>query len=138
MSTKNLWAPWRSEYVGADRPEGCFFCAAAMSPQDPQHLVVGVGEGALVMLNRFPYASGHLMVAPVEHTGQMEQVGPALITEIWRLVIAAKRALDDLYHPEGYNVGWNLGEAAGAGVTDHLDRGRYDIQLFRGHRADLG
>ena len=95
--TKQLWAPWRLEYINqADEQEGCVFCLAAAA-SDEQGLVVHRGERAFVLLNKYPYSSGHLMVAPFRHV-----------------------ALAAVYEPQGYNLGWNLGRIAGAGVVDHV------------------
>lgn len=120
MTQANLWAPWRAEYVGRARAGGCIFCAFREAPDDPESLVVAAGRHALVALNRFPYTSGHLMVAPLRHVGRIEDLAEEESSEIWRFTVRAKRTLDTLAHPDGYNVGWNLGSAAGAGVADHL------------------
>jgi ATP adenylyltransferase len=115
-----LWAPWRLEYVGrADEQEGCLFCRAAEG-DDEQSLVVHRGREAFVLLNRFPYASGHLMVAPYRHSGEFTELGEGETLEIHRLASEGIGALAQLYSPQGYNVGWNLGRVAGAGVVDHV------------------
>jgi len=118
--TESLWAPWRSDYVGKKAPEGCFFCEAAREPENPERLVIAEEQGAILLLNRYPYTNGHLMVAPTNHVGKLEEITWKEAEVIWRLMVRAKAALDDLYHPAGYNIGWNLGLAAGAGVVDHL------------------
>lgn len=120
MENKNLWTPWRSVYVGGAREPGCVFCNAAGAPEDDSRLVVKTGAHAFAMLNRFPYASGHLLIAPFRHTGAMEELTPVEVAEIWKLAVEGKRALSALYHPDGFNVGLNLGQAAGAGIADHL------------------
>lgn len=121
---KQLWAPWRMTYIGnvdKEKKEGCFFCNAwAERGAEREHLVVGRGGGAFVMLNRFPYSSGHLMVAPAAHAGRMEDVPPEIGAEIWRLAVIAKKALARAMQPHGFNVGVNQGRVAGAGVVDHL------------------
>jgi ATP adenylyltransferase len=118
--TKPLWAPWRLEYIEqADEQEGCIFCRAAEAG-DEDGLVVHRGEDAFVLLNRFPYASGHLMVAPYRHVGEFAELGDDEVVEIHRLTSQGMGALAELYSPQGYNVGWNLGRIAGAGVTDHV------------------
>jgi ATP adenylyltransferase len=112
--TRPLWAPWRLEYIEADDEPRCVFC-------DPdEHLVVHRGELALVLLNRFPYTSGHLMVAPVRHEGRFGGLTDTEALEIHRLAAAAVATLEDEYGAQGLNVGWNLGRAAGAGIIDHL------------------
>ena len=118
--TKQLWAPWRLEYVGnADAQDGCFFCDAVESA-DEEGLVVARGSGALALLNKFPYASGHLLVAPVRHTGDFAALDDAELVEIHRLASRGMKALAAAYRPDGYNLGWNLGRVAGAGVLDHV------------------
>ena len=112
---KQLWAPWRLEYIkSADEDAGCVFCAADES------LLVTRGKHALVLLNKFPYASGHFMVAPLRHVGEFAELEADEVLELHRLASAGMGALAQLYSPQGYNVGWNLGRIAGAGVVDHV------------------
>jgi ATP adenylyltransferase len=119
--TKPLWAPWRVEYVGsADEQEGCLFCRAAEDGGDEDKLVVRRGERAVVLLNKYPYSSGHLMVAPTRHTGDFAELEEAEALEIHRLAGQGVGALAQAYGPQGYNLGWNLGRIAGAGVVDHV------------------
>jgi ATP adenylyltransferase len=118
--TKPLWAPWRLEYVGsADEQAGCFFCAA-LDGSDEDELVVARGARAFVLLNKFPYSSGHLLVAPVRHTPGLRDLDDDEIVELHRLASQGIEALAATYAPEGYNLGWNLGQIAGAGVLDHV------------------
>ena len=119
--TKQLWAPWRLEYVqNADDREECVFCAADGDEVDAKRLVVQRAERAFVLLNKFPYASGHLMVAPRRHVGDFAAIESDEIVEIHTLATRAMRALGDLYAPDGFNLGWNIGRVAGAGVLDHV------------------
>jgi ATP adenylyltransferase len=119
--TKPLWAPWRLEYVGgADEQEGCLFCKAVESEDDEAALVVHRGRHAIVLVNKFPYASGHLMVAPRRHIGEFAELTDEEALELHRLSGHGMGALAQLYEPQGYNVGWNLGRIAGAGVVDHV------------------
>lgn len=119
LVTKPLWAPWRLEYVGsADAAEGCFFCVA-LEGTDEDGLIVHRGERCFVILNKFPYASGHLLVAPVRHIGEFAELDDAEALELHRLAAHGVAALGETYGPEGYNLGWNLGRVAGAGVLDH-------------------
>jgi ATP adenylyltransferase len=119
--TKALWAPWRLEYVGsADEQEGCVFCRAAEPGGDEEKLVVHRGERAVVLLNKFPYSSGHLIAAPVRHVGEFRDLAREEALELHELAARALDALAATYAPEGYNLGWNLGRVAGAGVVDHV------------------
>jgi ATP adenylyltransferase len=117
---KQLWAPWRLEYIqGADEQDGCFFCRA-IEADDEEGLVVKRGELAFVLLNRFPYASGHVMIAPYRHEGEFGELGSDEALEIHRLASASLGALAETMRPQGFNLGWNLGRIAGAGVVDHV------------------
>ncbi|HET7572340.1 MAG TPA: HIT domain-containing protein [Gaiellaceae bacterium] len=115
-----LWAPWRLEYVqSADEQEGCVFCRAGAARDDEPELVVHRGEHAFVLLNKFPYASGHLLVAPYRHGCSFADLAAEEALETHRLAAAGIEALRAVYGPEGFNVGWNLGRIAGAGIVDH-------------------
>ena len=120
MVLRQLWAPWRLEYIqGADEQEGCVFCRE-LEQADEEGLIVRRGESAFVLLNKFPYSAGHLMVAPVRHEGEFGALSADEAVEIHRLASAALGALAESMHPQGFNLGWNLGRLAGAGVVDHL------------------
>ncbi len=117
---RQLWAPWRLEYVqGADEQEGCVFCLAP-GLGDDAGLVVHRGEHAFVLLNRYPYASGHLMVAPYRHAGDFGGLAPEEALDVHRLAAAATGVLEEVMSPQGFNLGWNLGRIAGAGIVDHV------------------
>ena len=117
---ERLWAPWRLEYVQtADDLPGCVFCAAAAGP-DEETLVVHRGERAFALLNKYPYASGHLLVAPLRHLSELGELNEAEALELHRLVVAGTEALRATFGPEGFNLGWNLGRVAGAGIVDHV------------------
>src|SRR5919109_1992413 len=106
---KQLWAPWRLEYIAsADEADGCIFCSALDAP-DEESLVFRRGELAFVLLNRFPYSSGHFMVAPVRHVGDVAELSDGEVVAIHRLATAGLAALGSLYSPQGFNLGWNLG-----------------------------
>jgi len=116
---ERLWAPWRLEYVQhADDQDGCVFCRAAAG-EDEDGLVVHRGELAFALLNRFPYTSGHLMVAPYRHGAGLETLDDREALAVHRLVVEGIAALRAVYRPEGFNVGWNLARVAGAGIVDH-------------------
>jgi ATP adenylyltransferase len=117
---KPLWAPWRLEYVTqADEQAGCPLCAEAAG-EVAESLVVHRGERAFVLLNKFPYSSGHLLVAPLAHLGELEELDDETALELHRLGLSGLAALRAIYAPDGFNLGWNLGRAAGAGIDDHV------------------
>jgi len=118
-----LWTPWRMTYIkGAERTRGCFLCELpALDPShDRESLIVARGDLGFVILNKFPYNSGHLMVAPYRHTATYESVSIEEHAELAMLTQRCIEALEDGYHPQGYNIGINQGVAAGAGVPDHI------------------
>jgi ATP adenylyltransferase len=117
---KPLWAPWRLEYVThADEQSGCVFCAEAAGEVEDS-LVVHRGDRAFAVLNKFPYSSGHLLIAPFAHVGELAEVGDAAALEVHRLALGGIDALRAVYEPDGFNLGWNLGRVAGAGIADHV------------------
>jgi ATP adenylyltransferase len=120
-----IWAPWRLAYVkdaGKDIEEECIFCALpAQGPEnDEQNLIVHRGEKAFVILNKFPYTNGHLMVAPYGHIATLPELDPETIAEMMALAQRAMLGLEDVYSPQGYNAGFNQGKVAGAGVEHHI------------------
>jgi ATP adenylyltransferase len=118
--TKPLWAPWRLEYIQqADELEGCVFCLAAAG-EDEETLVVHRGVHAFALLNKFPYSSGHLLVAPYRHLADFAALSDEEALELHRLAESGMAALAETFAPQGYNIGWNLGRIAGAGVVDHV------------------
>lgn len=122
MPSKNrLWAPWRMPYVGAvTEPAGCLFCRVAESAADRRDLVLVRRPHALMMLNRFPYNPGHLMVAVVRHVATFGRLTAAERDDVWTLTAGAEAAITKAYAPHGFNVGANLGRVAGAGFPGHL------------------
>jgi ATP adenylyltransferase len=122
---ETLWSPWRHEYINATGSENpsfpCFFCAAKKDPvEDERNLVVHRGAENFVILNRYPYISGHLMIAPYGHIGSLAEAAKAITDEMMDLAKRSERALREVYKPEGLNVGMNLGRVAGAGVAHHI------------------
>jgi ATP adenylyltransferase len=116
-----LWSPWRYRYVSSTLPrEGCIFCAYAASSDDRTNLVVLRAEYNFVLLNLYPYTSGHLMIAPYAHVSTLADADPAALGEMMRLTVRTEKALRALYKPDGLNLGMNLGQAAGAGVAGHI------------------
>ena len=118
----HLWSPWRLQYVtGSAAPPGCVFCAADTGTDASQEsLVVHRGTTCYVILNLFPYTNGHLMVAPFEHVPRLQEVDPETMAEMMDLAQQAMRRIEQVYGPEGFNVGLNQGRVAGAGVEGHI------------------
>ena len=116
-----LWTPWRFQYLtAASKPDGCIFCLAAREGDDRGHLVVHRAARNYVILNRFPYTCGHLMVVPYQHAATLAELDGETLAEMMSLAQAAERHLRALYRPDGLNFGLNLGESAGAGIAGHL------------------
>lgn len=119
---ERLYSPWRMEYLSGPRPEpgSCFLCDAVASTDDAASLVVHRAERAIVVMNRYPYNSGHVMVVPRRHAGDLEGLEPTERAAIMELTTLAVAAIKAEMHPDAFNVGMNLGRAAGAGAPDHL------------------
>ncbi|KPL82400.1 HIT family hydrolase [Thermanaerothrix daxensis] len=118
---ERLWSPWRSQYIEqTNRNQGCVFCEAAQQSDGEQNLVVARGQFAFVILNRFPYTSGHLMVVPYQHTAMLEALDAPTRSEIFELITASVQVIREVYRPEGFNIGANIGTVAGAGIADHV------------------
>ena len=118
-----LYAPWRLEYVSAadDRDRSrCIFCDAYASEEDAATLTLGRGEHSFALLNLYPYTTGHAMVAPIKHCSDLAQVEVEALTEMMSTAKHLIAAMRLLYNPHGFNVGFNVGEAAGAGIEEHL------------------
>jgi ATP adenylyltransferase len=118
-----LWSPWRFRYVSqANNTGACVFCekATADSSRDRENLLLYRARFNFILLNPYPYTTGHSMVIPYAHIAGLEEVEPATLVEMMELARRLQAALRDCYHPEGYNLGINLGKCAGAGVADHL------------------
>lgn len=119
---ERLWAPWRMQYI-ADIPEsdGCFLCeAAACDEPGEENLVVWKDEVALCIMNRFPYNNGHLLVAPLSHEGDIDNLSREERAALMEGLVRTKAVLSAVMRPEGFNIGLNLGRSAGAGIEDHL------------------
>lgn len=117
---RQLWAPWRLEYIQGERPEGCIFCQAASGTEDQQRLVVARGAHCFVMMNLYPYNTGHVMVAPYRHRSRLEDLDEDELMDLMRFSDYSVRVQQRVFRAEGFNVGMNLGRAAGAGIDDHL------------------
>ncbi len=112
---ERLWAPWRLQYVTQEKPQGCIFCDKPQENDDRGTYIVHRGERAYVILNAYPYNNGHAMVAPFAHIAEFEELPPETLGEMMGLAQYCVRALKLMFHPDGLNLGFNLGAAAGAG-----------------------
>jgi ATP adenylyltransferase len=116
-----LWSPWRFRYVTKASPQdACFFCVNSQAARDDENLIVYRGQRNFVLLNIFPYTSGHLMIAPYAHVASLMDIDAETANELMSLTRHAERNLRAVYRPQGLNVGMNLGECAGAGVAGHI------------------
>ena len=123
VANYRIWAPWRLIYVtdaSKDSTEGCIFCTAPAENDDRRTLIVHRGERCFVILNKFPYTNGHLMVAPYEHLATFPELDSQTVAELMALVQRAMVVLDQAYGPNGYNAGLNQGRIAGAGFANHI------------------
>ena len=119
---KQLWAPWRSTYINVKpgHKKRCFLCEALKSTNDRKNLLVKRGKKCLVMMNLFPYNAGHLLISPKAHKANLEDLTPEEIKELLELAIEMKLALTKVLKPDGFNMGFNIGAVAGAGLVGHL------------------
>jgi ATP adenylyltransferase len=118
--TKTLWAPWRMEYILSSKPEECILCLGTDRKDDKARLVLYRSSHSLVMMNRYPYNNGHLMVAPLQHIADLEHIAPETAQDMFQVLQKSLQILRKCLKPEGFNVGLNLGKVAGAGVEEHL------------------
>jgi ATP adenylyltransferase len=117
---KFLCAPWRWDFIsGKKKEKGCVFCNALKLPED-ESLVCFKGKYFFIILNKYPYNTGHLMIVPYEHTDSPNDISPEKAMEMWELVNTSMEALKKNFNPRGFNLGMNLGQAAGAGIKDHI------------------
>jgi len=117
---KSLSAPWRWPFIsGGIKMDGCPFCSSPKTP-DEESLILLRGRDFFILLNKYPYSSGHLMIVPFRHLSEPGQLPAVQATEMWELLQRSLGALQSALHPEGFNIGMNLGKAAGAGVKDHF------------------
>ncbi len=117
---KEIWAPWRIEYIKKAKERGCFLCKSVKSRRDRVNHVLKRGTTCVVVMNRYPYNAGHLMVAPRRHVADLHQLTAAEKMEIMQLLMQSCDALKKVCRPQGFNIGINIGAAAGAGLKDHL------------------
>jgi ATP adenylyltransferase len=117
---ETLWAPWRVEYFEKKPRDRDFLTAAARASDDAAHFVIARRKTAFLMMNRYPYAVGHLMAVPYRKTAELSSLGENEVVELWELVVHAQKLLRAAANAQGFNIGLNIGECAGAGVVDHL------------------
>ncbi|HEY8283788.1 MAG TPA: HIT domain-containing protein [Chloroflexota bacterium] len=117
---ETLWAPWRLAYIKGPKAVGCIFCSAIAAKDDPENLIIWRGETCFVMLNRYPYNNGHLMVVPYAHRAGVDELSEEVVGEFMALTQRAIGVLRDAIAPTGFNIGINQGVSAGAGVADHV------------------
>ena len=117
---KQLWCPWRLEYILGPKPDACVFCLPEDTSGDRDRLVLARGRHSFVIMNKFPYNSGHLMVTPFRHASCLTELVPEETLELTRGLTYCTKAMQDAMRPQGINIGLNLGEAAGADIAAHL------------------
>ena len=122
LKRNNLWAPWRIGYIkGLAKKQDCFICDSVKNPQaDGENFVLWRTTSSLVMLNRYPYNNGHLLLMPIRHVADLEELNDSELLEITKLIVACQKALKLVVNPHGFNVGMNFGRCAGAGLPGHL------------------
>jgi ATP adenylyltransferase len=117
----HVWSPWRIQYIeDHDRMTDCVFCVEAKRQDGPGNLIVYRGQLSFVILNRYPYTSGHLMIVPFAHSPSLEALSAPTRSELMELVSHSTSVLRAIYQPDGFNIGANIGSAAGAGIADHV------------------
>lgn len=120
MTMERLWAPWRLEYVQGPREDHCIFCVGEETAEDASRHILYRGQSSYVIMNRYPYSNGHLMVAPYRHTADLGDLEDHEALEIHHLLVMAQQVLRESCRAQGFNIGWNIGTAAGAGIAEHI------------------
>ena len=115
-----MWAPWRLAYIKGEKEPGCIFCTRLARSTDEDDLILYRGQRSFVILNAFPYTNGHLMIVPFEHVSDFEALADATLAEMDQLLKRCLGALKQAFGPQGFNIGWNIGRCAGAGVEEHV------------------
>ena len=117
---ERLWAPWRMDYIINDKPSDCIFCGAETPERDRERLILHRTPLSFVMMNRYPYTNGHLLIAPYRHTAELNELDEAEMLDLFATLRLCRNVLQATASPGGFNIGINLGRAAGAGVDEHL------------------
>lgn len=115
-----IWAPWRMAYITSEKAVGCIFCEKPHQHRDVENYILWRGNAAFVMLNRYPYNNGHLMVVPQAHVASLTELSALQRAELFELTALGEQVLQQALRPDGFNIGMNLGTAAGAGIAEHL------------------
>ncbi len=116
----SLWAPWRIKYILRDQEDGCFLCRKPAEDDDAKNHILFRDRNCFALLNVYPYNAGHTMVCPYQHTGEIDDLSEQQLNDLTQLTVRCKRLLQDVMEPDGFNIGLNLGQVAGAGVRDHV------------------
>ncbi|GAB6161431.1 HIT domain-containing protein [Desulfothermus naphthae] len=117
---KRLFAPWRIEYILGPKPDECVFCIKDILDEDEERLILWRGKFCFVIMNKFPYSSGHIMVTPYRHVYSLDELNPEELNEMMLVMSKCVTILKKVFNPHGINIGLNIGEAAGAGIEEHL------------------
>ncbi len=117
---KTLWAPWRMEYILSEKEKGCLFCVKPKENKDRENLILYRGENSYIIMNKYPYNNGHIMVVPYFHTPSFEGLSKETLDELIHITKYSVECIKKVYDPEGFNIGINIGEAAGAGIEEHI------------------
>ena len=117
---KQIWAPWRIEYIQMEKPEGCILCDKPKEKYDVANYILYRGEKNFIIMNSYPYNPGHLMIAPYRHVANLEELTDEERCEHFEMVSRSVKILREVFNPAGFNIGMNLGKIAGAGIDDHI------------------
>ncbi len=117
---KQLWAPWRIEYIRMEKPKGCILCDKPKQKDDAANYILYRGDKNFIIMNSYPYNSGHLMIVPYNHTANLEELTSEERQEHFEIVSRSVKILKQAFNPDGFNIGINLGRVAGAGIDDHI------------------
>ncbi len=117
---EHIWAPWRIEYIQMEKPKGCIFCDKSSQNDDTLNYILYRGDKNFVIMNSYPYNPGHLMIAPYQHTADLEELADEELHEHFKIIRRSIELLKQAFNPDGFNIGMNIGRIAGAGIADHF------------------
>ncbi len=117
---EHIWAPWRIEYIQMEKPQGCIFCDKSSQNDDALNYILYRGDKNFVIMNSYPYNPGHLMIAPYQHTANLEELADEELHEHIKIISRSIELLKKAFNPDGFNIGMNIGRIAGAGIADHF------------------